>query len=219
MSTGVFDPKWRGPPLWRAACVFALVLLLHVWALYVFSRGLSAVVPADATQTTLSVSLLAPPPAPAPSAQAPKPAPRPRARNAPTITPPLAPDPAPDPAPAPPPVEPPSESPPEPPPVAAEAPATASTAAAHNLASWRTGAADQGPHCLSNVVHAADRHHGADVRRLVDRSRQSDLRALVAHGRSCGAARSAVDRHAEIIRHCARQLHRENRDRQSRAAR
>jgi hypothetical protein len=128
MSTGVFDPRWRGLSLWRAALVFALVLLLHVWALYVFSRGLSAAVPADATQTTLSVSLLAPPPAPTPTAQAPKPAPRPRARNAPTITPTAVPAPAPAPAPA---LEPPPESPPEPTPaptVAAEPPAVAPTA-------------------------------------------------------------------------------------------
>ncbi len=119
MSTGVFDPRWRGPSLWRAALVFALVLLLHVWALYVFSRALSAAVPADATQTTLSVSLLAPPPAPTPKAEPPKPAPRPRPRNAPTITPTVVPAPAPEP-----PVEPPPESPPEPPTVAAEPPAS-----------------------------------------------------------------------------------------------
>ena len=62
MSTGFFDPTWRSPSLGRAASVFVLVLLLHLWALYVFSRGLSALVPADATQTTLTVSLLAPPP-------------------------------------------------------------------------------------------------------------------------------------------------------------
>ncbi|HVF16314.1 MAG TPA: DUF3108 domain-containing protein [Steroidobacteraceae bacterium] len=129
MSVGISIPKWRGPSLWRAASVFALVLLLHVWALYVFSRGLSAVVPANATQTTLSVSLLAPPPPPTPSAQAPKPAPRPRAPNAPTITPPGAP--APTPAP------PVAESPPEVPPaptVAADPPATAPNAPASNLA-------------------------------------------------------------------------------------
>ena len=119
MLTGVFDPQWRGSSLWRAGLVFALVLLLHLWALYVFSRGLSAAVPADATQTTLSVSLLAPPPPAAPPAVTPKPAPRPRARNAPTITPVV---PAPAPAPL---VEPPPESPPEPapePPTAAVEP-------------------------------------------------------------------------------------------------
>ena len=121
MSTGVFDPRWRGPSLWRAAWVFALVLLLHVWALYVFSRGLSAAVPADATQTTLSVSLLAPPPAPTPKAEPPKPAPRPRSRNAPTITPTVVPAPAPEPLVEPLP-EPPPESPPVPPTVAAEPP-------------------------------------------------------------------------------------------------
>lgn len=118
MSTGVFDPRWRGPSLWRAAWVFFLVLLLHVWALYVFSRALSAAVPADATQTTMSVSLLAPPPAPTPKAEPPKPAQRPRPRNAPTITPTVVPAPAPEPI-----VEPPPESPPEPPTVAAEPPA------------------------------------------------------------------------------------------------
>ena len=107
--------------MWRAGLVFALVLLLHVWALYVFSRGLSAAVPADATQTTLSVSLLAPPPAPTPTAAAPKPAPRPRARNAPTITPTVVPAPAPAP-PVEPPQEPQSEPAPEPPTAAAEPP-------------------------------------------------------------------------------------------------
>ena len=131
MSTGFSIPKWQGPSLWRAGSVFALVLVLHAWALYVFSRGLSAVVPPDATQTTLSVRLLAPPPAPAPSAQAPKPAPRPRARNAPTISAPveLAP------APAPSPVEAPVESPPAPlPPVATDPPASASNAEPSDLA-------------------------------------------------------------------------------------
>ena len=97
MSTGLSGSTWRGPRLRRATFVFALVLVLHMWALYVLSRGLSALVPADATQTTLSVSLLAPP-APQPAAPAPKPAPRPRGRNAPTITPPVAPAPAPAPA-------------------------------------------------------------------------------------------------------------------------
>ncbi len=92
----------------RAVFVFALVLLIHLWALVVFSRGLSAMVPPDVTQTTLSVSLLAPPPKPAPVAEALKPAPRPRAPNAPTIAPAVAPTPAPAPA-----VEP---APPEPPP-------------------------------------------------------------------------------------------------------
>ena len=122
MSTGVFDPRWRGPSLWRAAWVFALVLLLHVWALYVFARGLSAAVPADATQTTLSVSLLASP-APTPQATPPKAVPRARRRNAPTITPAVVPAPAPEPI-----VEPPPEAPPEPAPVpptvAAEPPAS-----------------------------------------------------------------------------------------------
>ncbi|HZA95722.1 MAG TPA: DUF3108 domain-containing protein [Burkholderiaceae bacterium] len=125
MSTGFSIPKWQGASLWRAASVFALVLLLHVWALYVFSRGLSAVVPADATQTTLSVALLAPPPAPTQSAQPTNPAPRPRARNAPTITAPVEAAPAPAPSP----VETPVEAPPAPPaPVAADPPAAASTA-------------------------------------------------------------------------------------------
>ena len=129
MSTGFFDPTWRSPSLGRAASVFVLVLLLHLWALYVFSRGLSALVPADATQTTLTVSLLAPPPAPAPTAEAKKPAPRPRARNAPTITPTAAPTPAPAP-----PVEPaPPDVPPEPPKVAADPPAPAPTAEASTL--------------------------------------------------------------------------------------
>ena len=117
MSTGFSDPAWRGPSWWRAASVFALVLLLHVWALYVFSRGLSALPPDEVTQTTLSVSLLAPPAQPAPTAQVQKPAPRPRARNAPTITPIAEPTPAPTPAPAPPEPAPP-DAPPTPPKVA-----------------------------------------------------------------------------------------------------
>lgn len=96
--------------------VFALVVLIHLWALYVFSRGLSALDPKDATQTTLLVSLLAPPPAPAPKAPAPAPAVRPRPPNAPTMAPPLAPTPAPAPA------ETPTETPPEPPKIA-DAPA------------------------------------------------------------------------------------------------
>ncbi|MGZ9059759.1 MAG: DUF3108 domain-containing protein [Burkholderiaceae bacterium] len=116
MSTGFYVPPWRGPSLARAASVFALVLLFHLWALYVFSRGLSAPPLEDVTQTTLSVSLLAPPPAKAPATQVQSP-PRPRARNAPTITPTVEPAAAPTPAPAPPePALP--DSPPTPPKVA-----------------------------------------------------------------------------------------------------
>ncbi len=102
MSTGFQVPAWRGASLPRAASVFTLVVVLHLWALYVFSRGLSVLPPENATQTTLSVSLLAPPPAPAPAALVQNPAPRPRARNAPTITPTVEPTPVPTPAPAPP---------------------------------------------------------------------------------------------------------------------
>jgi hypothetical protein len=127
MSIGALRLKWHGPYLGRAASVFVLVLLLHVWALYVFSRGLSAVVPADVTQTTLSVALLAPPPAP--SAQTPTPAPRPRARNAPTIAAPVAATPAP----APPVAEPAPEVPPAPAP-AAEPPPLPSTPHTSNRA-------------------------------------------------------------------------------------
>ena len=129
MSIGALRLKWQGLSLGRAASVFVLVLLLHVWALYVFSRGLSAVVPADVTQTTLSVALLAPPPAPAPSAQAPTPASRPHARNAPTIAAPVAATPAP----APPVAEPAPEVPPPPAP-AAEPPPLPSTPHTSNLA-------------------------------------------------------------------------------------
>lgn len=136
MSTGFSDPTWRGPSLRRAASAFALVLLLHVWALYVFSRGLSALTPADVTQTTLSVSLLAPPPAPAPTAEAQKAAPRPRARNAPTISPTVAPTPAPAP-----PVDPaPPDAPPAPPQIAADPPVSASTAPAAQTSALPLGA-------------------------------------------------------------------------------
>lgn len=128
MSTGFHAPAWRGPSLPRAASVFALVLLLHLWALYVFSRGLSALPPEDVTQTTLSVSLLAPPPAPAPKAQVQNPAPRPRARNAPTITPSVEPTLAPTPAPAPPDPAPP-DTPPAPPKVAEAPPLPAQASA------------------------------------------------------------------------------------------
>ena len=113
MSTGFYATPWRGPSLVRAACVFALVLLFHLWALYVFSRGLSALPPEEVTQTTLSVSLLAPPAARAPATQAQSP--RPRARNAPTITPAI--EPAAAPAPTPPEPAPP-DAPPAPPKVA-----------------------------------------------------------------------------------------------------
>ena len=121
MSTRFADDTWHGASLPRAAFVLALVLLIHVWALYVFSRSLSTLVPDDVTQTTLSVSLLAPPaPTPAVEAPKPKPTPRPRAPNAPTIAPPVAPTPAPAPT-----VE---EAPPEPPTappiVAADPPST-----------------------------------------------------------------------------------------------
>lgn len=117
MSTGSYVLPWRGASLPRAASVFALVLLLHLWALYVFSRGLSALPLEDVTQTTLSVSLLAPPPAPAAATQAQSP-PRPRARNAPTITPTTEPAPAPTPAPP----EPASPDPPPAPPKLADLP-------------------------------------------------------------------------------------------------
>ena len=130
MSTDFHVPAWRGPSLPRAASVFALVLLFHLWALYVFSRGLSALPPENVTQTTLSVSLLAPPPAPAPTAQVQNPAPRPRARNAPTITPTVEATPAPTPAPPDPaPPDPAPDAPPTPPKVAdpPPVPAPAST--------------------------------------------------------------------------------------------
>lgn len=109
--------------------MFAVVLLIHLWALYVFSRGLSAMVPEDVTQTTLTVSLLAPPPKPAPAAEAPKPPP-PRAANAPTIAPAVAPAPAPAPIVEPTPPE------PEPPPATpkmVEPPAAAPIADASQL--------------------------------------------------------------------------------------
>lgn len=135
MSTRFSGHTWRGPSLPRAVSVFVLVLLIHVWALYVFSRALSALVPEDVTQTTLSVSLLAPPPAPATTAEATKPAPRPRARNAPAITPTAAPTPAPPPPsvePAPPetPSPEPETPPPAPPIVVAEPSIAAPTASA-----------------------------------------------------------------------------------------
>ena len=100
----------------RATFVFGLVLVLHLWALYFFSRGLAALDPAEVTQTTLSVSLLAPPPVtvPTPTPEAAKPKPRPRAPNTPTIAP-AVPTPAPAPAPA-------EVSPPPTPPVVAHEP-------------------------------------------------------------------------------------------------
>jgi hypothetical protein len=104
--------------------VFVLVLVLHLWALYFFSRGLAALDPKDVTQTTLSVSLLAPTPAAAPAPEVAKPKPRPRAPNAPTITPAITPAPAPPP---PPPVA--AEVPPPPaPPVVADEPPVAAQA-------------------------------------------------------------------------------------------
>ena len=133
-----------------------------------FLARLSAGVPADTTQTTISVSLLAPPPAADAEGRADKPAPRPRPRNAPTITPSSS-APAPEPL-----VEPPAEPPPEPAPV----PPTSrsrlllyrSRSSSIFISPRRGGVADQGPHCLSNFVHTANRHPGADVCRLVDRS-------------------------------------------------
>lgn len=110
-SSGEPQP-FRGASMSRAVLVFALVAVLHLWALYMFSRGMSALVPADVTQTTLTISLLAPPPAPAAA-----PPPKPRPPNAPTIKPAT---PTPSPAPVPVPVEPP---PPTPPVVAADPPA------------------------------------------------------------------------------------------------
>jgi hypothetical protein len=114
----------------RAALVFALVVVLHVWALYFFSRGLAALDPADATQTTLTISLLAPPPASAPTPEAPKPKPRPRPRaaNAPTITP----APTPPEAPSPPPAAP-EPAPPPTPPVVADVPPVVATSDASKL--------------------------------------------------------------------------------------
>ena len=108
--------------------VFTLVLLGHVWALYVFASGLGAPDPQDVTQTTMmSVSLLAPPPAPAAPVEAPKPRARPRAANAPTMAP-VAPTPAPvD-------VPPVVETPPvEPPKVVEETPVAAPVAETNNL--------------------------------------------------------------------------------------
>lgn len=115
---------------WRIALVLAVVLGLHLWALYEVSLGLDTLDPEDTTQQTLAVALITPPPPspPAPAVSAPPRPPRPRAQNAPTL--PAAPAPAPAPEPerapveVPPPVEAPPPapevSPPPPPPAPAE---------------------------------------------------------------------------------------------------
>jgi len=113
MSPRFPSATWRGPSWARVALVFVLVLIIHLWALYVLSRGLSAIVPKDATQTTLSISLLAPPPVAVAGVEAARPPPRPRAPNAPTMAPP---------APQPPEVAPAVEAPVEVPKIGAEAP-------------------------------------------------------------------------------------------------
>ena len=117
MSPRFPSATWSGPSWARVSLVFALVLLIHLWALYVLSRGLSAIDPKDATQTTLSVSLLAPPPVAVAAIEAPRPRPRPRAPNAPTM--------ATSPAPAPAEVAPAVEAPAEVPKIQVEEPPTA----------------------------------------------------------------------------------------------
>lgn len=103
----------RAATSWRIALVLFAVLALHACGLYEVAAGLATLKPADTTQTTLTVALIAPPPPPplaAPSAAPVRP-PRPRSANAPSM-------PAPAAAPAPAPVEPEPVAPP--PPAAAE---------------------------------------------------------------------------------------------------
>jgi hypothetical protein len=112
----------------RIALVLAIVLSLHACGLYEVAAGLNRLKPEDATQTTLTVSLLAPPPAPPASAPAPTPPrpPRTRSDSAPSLpAPAAAPAPPPEapapPEPTPPPPEPTPAPPPAQPPVADEA--------------------------------------------------------------------------------------------------
>src|SRR5215207_7125929 len=134
MPTRFFNPISSGTSWSRAGLVFALVLLIHAWALYGLSRGLAAIDPKDATQTTLSVALLAPPPAPVAAAEPAKPRPRPRPRSstAPSMTP-VAPAPV-EAAPVEsPPAEPVQQPPAQPPKVADEVPVAAPAADASML--------------------------------------------------------------------------------------
>jgi hypothetical protein len=113
----------------RILGVLAFVLTVHAWALYQAALSMAMMPPAEVTQATLSVALLAPP-APAAQAAAPSPTPPPRHKSArtPTLPPPAPPAPEPEPEPPPEaaePLEPTAEPMPEPPSEAPVEPAPA----------------------------------------------------------------------------------------------
>jgi hypothetical protein len=102
----------------RGVGVLAFVLAMHAWALYQAALGMATVPPAEVTQATLSVALLAPPAPPVAQTAAPAaPPPRPKSARAPTLPPPAPPVPEPEPPPeAAEPAEMPADPVPEPPP-------------------------------------------------------------------------------------------------------
>lgn len=132
MSVTFLGQPLRASTAWRIAVVFTLVLALHACGLYEVTVGLNTLNPEETTQTTLSVSLLAPPPPPPPAVAATAPAqtrpPRPRSASAPSLpAPPAASlpapaEPPPPPAPEPEPEPEPAPAPPPPPPPVAEEP-------------------------------------------------------------------------------------------------
>jgi hypothetical protein len=88
MSLTFLGQPLRPSTAWRMAVVLTGVLAGHVYALYEVAAGLDTLKPEDATQTTLAVSLIAPPPPPPLAAAAPAAAPRPprpRSATAPTL--------------------------------------------------------------------------------------------------------------------------------------
>lgn len=109
----------RSATAWRIAFVLATVLGMHACGLYEVAAGLNTLKPEDTTQTTLSVSLIAPPPPPPSAAPAPPRPPRPRSEAVPSLPEPAPPPPEPPPPePTPPAVE--SAPPPPPPPPVVE---------------------------------------------------------------------------------------------------
>ena len=108
----------RSAPAWRIGLVLATVLGMHTCGLYEVATGLNTLKPEDTTQTTLAVSLIAPPPPPPSAAPAPARPLRPRSEAAPSLPEPAATTAPPPPEPAPPPPPPPvvESAPPPPPP-------------------------------------------------------------------------------------------------------
>jgi outer membrane biosynthesis protein TonB len=170
----------------RILGVLAFVLTVHAWALYQAALSMAMMPPAEVTQATLSVALLAPP-APAAQAAAPSPTPPPRHKSArtPTLPPPAPPAPEPEPEPPPEaaePLEPTAEPMPEPPSEAPVEPAPAPDEPAQpSLIDGAQALPTQGRIVYRTTYSRLRGLSGVDVRRLDRRSGAGALRTVAAH--------------------------------------